>query len=76
MFSIYSMINYVHKLISNNADKEICSMQNKIQEILGVPVSYVMASEVVIWKSQQYKISITSEKLAEVLKKYKNKNGI
>ena len=70
------MIKYVHKLISKNADKEICNMQNKIQEILGIPVSYVMASEVVIWKSQQYKINITSEKLAEVLKKYKNQNGI
>ena len=61
------MGNYIHKLISNDVDKQISNMQKKIQETFGMPISYVKASKVVAWKSQQYNINLTAEKLMKII---------
>jgi len=61
------MVKYIRKLISENADKQIVEMQKKIQETFGMPVSYVKASKVVAWKSQQYNVNLTAEKLMKII---------
>ena len=66
-FIVVNMVKYIHKLISEDADKQIRDMQKKIQETFGMPVSYVKASKVVAWKSQQYNINLTAEKLMKII---------
>ena len=61
------MVDYVRKLISGNADDEIKAMQQKIQKTFGMSISYVKASKVVTWKSQQYNINLTLEKLIKII---------
>jgi len=58
---------YVVKLISTKVDKQIRAMQKKIKETFGIEISYVKASKLVAWKSQQYNINLTEKKLIEIL---------
>jgi len=61
------MVNYIRKLISGDVDKQIIDMQKKIQETFGMPVSYVKASKVVAWKSKQYNVNLTADKLMKII---------
>jgi len=38
-----------------------------IKETFGIEISYVKASKLVAWKSQQYNINLTEKKLIEIL---------
>jgi len=66
-FLVVNMVKYMRKLISEDVDKQIHDMQIKIQQTFGMPVSYVKASKVVAWKSQQYNINLTAEKLMKII---------
>ena len=61
------MVKYIQRLISDDVDKQIIEMQKKIQQTFGMPISYVKASKVVAWKSQQYNVNLTAEKLMKII---------
>jgi hypothetical protein len=60
-------MKYVHKLISKDLSEEIDKMVIKINDFFGIKISGVDASKIISWKSKNYNMNLTSDKLIEIL---------